>query len=141
MYWPQKEGSGIACIFKVGSDERGVTRGVAAPHFPQAASQTRQHTPFRRLFGLFGGFPRCLRYSVPVLGNLRYFCDTLEIMRGSLMAGVVATSLHPANLVHIAKWTQTFRGARIACASWHPLSTPLHFANPAPMSVSPQATK
>ena len=42
------------------------------------------------------------------------------------MAGVVATSLHPVNLVSLvtlvsAKWTQTFRGARIACASWQPL--------------------
>ena len=32
-------------------------------------------------------------------------------MRGALMAGVVATSLHPANLVHIVKWTQNLFGA------------------------------
>ena len=72
--------------------------------------------------GGYLGFPRCARYSVPVLGNLKYCGD----YAGTLMAGVVATSLHPLNLVHVAKLTQTFRGARIACASWHPLSTPLH---------------
>ena len=69
------------------------------------------------------------------------------------MAGVVATSLHPANLVLFfpflffffsflrSEWTQTFRGARIACASWHPSIDTLALCESCSMSLSPQAMK
>ena len=79
---------------------------------------------------LFGGIPRCARYSVPVLVNLKYCGD----YAGALTAGVVATSLHPVNLVPLKCQVDpdlSARSDRLCQLAGILLSTPLHTANPA----------